>query len=174
MRSGSAAIAADGRRRKLLAMSRVADAYARVSPLLAGRRGTAIPTRAHAWLLRRSGGRIGRRFLGADVLVLRTTGRRSGRQREAPMFFLPHDGGFAVVASNAASARPPAWWLNLQAIPEAEALVAGSAHPVRARAATDAEVEQLWPRFVEMYRGYDHYVSIATRELPVVVLEPRA
>jgi F420H(2)-dependent quinone reductase len=132
-----------------LAMSRIADAYARVSPLLAGRRGTAIPTRAHAWVLRRSGGRIGRRFL-------------------------PHDGGFAVVASNAASERPPAWWLNLQAHSEAEAFIGGSPHPVRARAATGAEVEELWPRFVEMYRGYDHYVSIASRELPVVVLEPRS
>jgi F420H(2)-dependent quinone reductase len=160
--------------RRLRLVTRRADAYARLSPLLAGRRGTAIPTRAHAWLLRRSGGRFGRRFLGADVLVLRTTGRRSGKQRDAPMFFLPHGDGFAVVASNAASARTPAWWHNLQANPDAEAFATGSSHPVRARAATGVELEALWPRFVEMYRGYDHYLSIAKREIPVVVLEPRA
>ena len=64
-------------------MSRAADVYARLSPRLAGRAGTALPTRAHAWQLRRSGGRLGRRFLGADVLVLKTTGRRSGQQRRA-------------------------------------------------------------------------------------------
>jgi deazaflavin-dependent oxidoreductase (nitroreductase family) len=81
--------------------------------------------------------------------------------------------GFAVVASNAASERPPAWWLNLQAQPHAEAFVAGASHAVHARRATDEETAELWPRFVSMYRGYDHYRSIATREMPVVVLELR-
>jgi F420H(2)-dependent quinone reductase len=155
-------------------VARLADAYARVSPRLAHRPGSSTFTRAHAWLLARSNGRLGKRFMGADVLVLRTTGRRSGDPREAPMFYLPHAEGFAVVASNAASVKPPAWWLNLQAKPEAEAYEGGEWHPVRARRATPAEVEQLWPRFAAMYRGYDHYREIATRELPVVVLEPRA
>ena len=112
--------------------------------------------------------------MGADVLVLRTTGRRSGDPREAPMFYLRHgDGGFAVVASNAASKKPPAWWLNLEAKPDAEAFVDGKSHAVSARRAKPDEVKELWPRFVAMYRGYDHYKEIATREMPVVVLEPR-
>ena len=152
---------------------RLADFYSRVSPRLAARPGSALPTRAHAWLMRRTNGRIGRHFLGAPVLVLRTTGRKSGKQRESPMFFLPHGDGFAVVASNAASPRPPAWWFNLQSQPETEALVNGSWHAVRARAADAEETAELWPRFVEIYKGYDHYRSIATRELPVVLLEPR-
>jgi deazaflavin-dependent oxidoreductase (nitroreductase family) len=154
-------------------MSRLADAYARLSPRFAHRPGTAAASRAHAWLLRRSGGRLGTRFMGADVLVLRTLGRRSGQPRESPMFYVPHRDGYAVVASNAASARVPAWWLNLQAAPEAEATVGEGWRPVRARDATDAERSELWPRFVAMYRGYDHYKEIATREMPVVVLEPR-
>jgi deazaflavin-dependent oxidoreductase (nitroreductase family) len=154
-------------------MSLAADLYARISPLLAGRPGSALPTRAHAWLLRRSSGRLGRRFLGADVLVLRTTGRHSGKPRDTPVFFIQADQGFAVVASNAASQRPPAWWLNLQADPEAEVFVDGRSHEVRAREASAEEAQALWPRFVAVYRGYDHYRSIATRELPVVILEPR-
>ncbi|MEA2442554.1 MAG: hypothetical protein QOH76_3978 [Thermoleophilaceae bacterium] len=154
-------------------MGRVADAYARLSPRLAHRPGMAAATRAHAWLVRRSGGRLGRRFLGADVLVLRTTGRRSGEPREAPMFYVPHRRGFAVVASNAASTRPPAWWLNLQAHPDADAYERGEWHRVTARRATGEEAEELWPRFVEAYRGYDRYKEIATRDMPVVVLEPR-
>jgi deazaflavin-dependent oxidoreductase (nitroreductase family) len=153
-------------------MSRLADAYARVSPRLAHKPGSAALSRAHAWVVRRSGGRLGKRFLGAEVLVLRTTGRRSGEPREAPMFFLPHGDGWAVVASNAASQRPPAWWLNLQADPHGEALVDGTWHVVRGREASSTEVDDLWPRFTEIYRGYDHYKSIAARELPVVVLEP--
>jgi F420H(2)-dependent quinone reductase len=154
-------------------MSRAADAYARISPYLAHRPGSARATQAHAWLVRRTGGRLGGRALGADILVLRTLGRRSGQQREAPMFFVRHGDGFVVVASNAASARAPAWWLNLQEHPDADALVRGRTHPVRARLATEQELTELWPQLVELYSGYEHYRSIATRELPVVVLEPR-
>jgi deazaflavin-dependent oxidoreductase (nitroreductase family) len=154
-------------------MSRVTDFYGRVSPHIAHRPGSARASQAHAWLLRRSGGRLGGRALGAEILVLRTTGRRSGEQRDAPMFFLRHGDGFAVVASNAASKRLPAWWLNLQAQPAVEALVRGVSYRVKARPASEPEVADLWPAFVELYSGYDHYKSIATRELPVVILEPR-
>ncbi len=154
-------------------MSRVADFYARLSPHLAHRPGATLASRAHARIVRRSGGRLGGRLLGADVLVIRTVGRRSGQPRDSPVFYVPHHEGFAVVASNAASREFPAWWLNLEAQPDAEALVRGRRHPVRARRATAEEAEELWPSFVAAYRGYDHYKSIATRELPVVLLEPR-
>jgi F420H(2)-dependent quinone reductase len=156
------------------AIGRLADTYARVSPKLAHRPGATLPTRAHAWLLKRSKGRLGKRFLGAPVLVLRTTGRKSGEPREAPMFFVRHGDGWAVVASNAASKKPPAWFLNLEANPQAEVLQDGGEHPVTCRRATPDEERELWPRFVEVYRGYDHYKEIATRELPVVILERRA
>jgi deazaflavin-dependent oxidoreductase (nitroreductase family) len=152
-------------------MPSAADLFARISPYLAHRPGSARATQAHAWLLRRTGGRVAARALGADVLVLRTVGRRSGRRRDAPLFFVPHGEGFAVVASNAASARPPAWWLNLQAAPDAEAVVRGRAYPVCARAATEEEVAELWPRLVCLYPGYEHYRSLATRVLPVVILD---
>jgi deazaflavin-dependent oxidoreductase (nitroreductase family) len=156
-------------------VGRIADAYARISPRLAHGPGSSLFSRAHATLYRRSGGRIGRRFMGADVLVLRTVGRRSGKPREAPMFYLSFRDGWAVVASNAASRRPPAWWLNLEASPDADALVPGKRWTsVRARRATGVEREELWPRFVAMYRGYDRYAELATREMPVIVLEPRA
>jgi F420H(2)-dependent quinone reductase len=154
-------------------MSRMADFYARISPHVAHRPGSTQASRAHAWLVRRSGGRLAGRALGAEILVLRTTGRHSGQLRDAPMFFLDHGNGFAVVASNAASKRTPAWWLNLRDHSEAEALVRGRSHPVRARPAGEQEVADLWPRFVKLYSGYDYYKSIATRELPVVILEPR-
>jgi F420H(2)-dependent quinone reductase len=123
--------------------------------------------------MRRSGGRLGGRLLGAPVLVLRTIGRRSGQPRESPAFYVSHNDDFVVVASNAASREFPAWWLNLQANPDADALVKGQWRPVRARRATEAEVAEVWPKLVSIYRGYDHYKSIATRELPVVLLEPR-
>jgi deazaflavin-dependent oxidoreductase (nitroreductase family) len=154
-------------------MPSLADVFARISPHLAHRPGSARATQAHAWIVRRTGGWLGGRALGSDILVLRTTGRRSGQQRDAPLLFVHHGDGFAIVASNAASERTPAWWFNLQEHPEADALVRGRTHPVRARPATEQEVTELWPQLVELYSGYEHYRSIANRELPVVILEPR-
>jgi deazaflavin-dependent oxidoreductase (nitroreductase family) len=152
---------------------KAADFYARISPHLAHRPGARSASRAHAWLVRRSGGRLGGRLLGANVVVVRTTGRRSGQPRESPVFFVHHGDAVAVVASNAASKQFPAWWLNLQANADADALLGGSWRLVRARRATAEEAAELWPKFVAAYPGYDHYKSIATRELPVVLLEPR-
>ena len=153
-------------------MSALARFFARVTPSLAHKPGTAAITKAHAKLVRASGGRLGGRLLGIPVLVLRTTGRKSGRPRDAPMFFIRDEGSFVVVASNGASRRPPAWWLNLQADPSAVVVRGRHEVPVRARPATAAERERYWPQLSEMYVGYDHYDRIATRELPVVVLEP--
>jgi deazaflavin-dependent oxidoreductase (nitroreductase family) len=154
-------------------MSRVAEIYARISPKLAHRPGSTVATRVHAWIHRITGGKLGGRLLGADVLTLRTTGRHSGQPRDSPVFYLQDAHNYAIVASNAGSPRPPAWWLNLQAQPDVEARVGGTVHTVRARPADEAETAALWPRFVAMYAGYDHYRSIATRTLPVVILEPR-
>lgn len=153
-------------------MSRLTRLYARVSPKLAHRPGSSLATRLHAKLVARTGGRIGRRFLGGDVVVLRTTGRRSGEPRDAPLFYVRDGDAIVVVAANAASARPPAWWLNLQARPEARAFYDGAWHPVRGRRATAEEEAALWPRLVAAYEGNERYRAIARRELPVVVLEP--
>jgi deazaflavin-dependent oxidoreductase (nitroreductase family) len=154
-------------------MSRIADTYARISPKLAHKPGSTAASRLHARLHRLTRGRIGSRLLGADVLTLTTTGRKSGQPRHSPMFYLEHDGSYAVVASNAASPRPPAWSLNLEAQPNATAHIHGVSRQVRSRIATPSEVEELWPRFVEMYPGYDYYRSVATRTMPVLILDPR-
>lgn len=122
--------------------------------------------------MRISRGRLGK-FLGAELLLLRTIGRRSGQPRETPLMFLRHRGALVVVAANAAARATPAWWLNLQADPEAEVLVDRSWQPVRARQAGEREAAEVWPGLVEMYWGNEHYRRIAERELPVVMLEPR-
>jgi F420H(2)-dependent quinone reductase len=152
-------------------MSRLAKAYARVSPKLANRPGSRLFSKLHARLMRVSRGRLGR-FLGADVLVLRTTGRKSGQLRENPLMYVRHGDAWVVAASNAAAARTPAWWLNLQAEPLAEVVVRGGSHRIRAREATDDEVAEVWPRLVEMYWGFEHYTTISERKFPVVMLEP--
>lgn len=149
--------------------------YGRVSPHLAHGPLSARVSRAHAKLIARTNGRLGGRFLGgAPLLVLRTTGRRSGHRRETPAIYVKAGPqSWAISASNAASKRYPAWWHNLQANPEAEVLVEGSWRRVRARKAEGREAQELFARIEDVYEGARHYAAIATREMPVVVLEPR-
>jgi F420H(2)-dependent quinone reductase len=152
---------------------RLVELYARLSPRLAHRPGASLASRAHAWILSRSGGKVGKTLFGSPLLVLRTTGRKSGNVRESPMLFVEHRTGYAVVASNAASSRPPAWWFNLGAQRECEAFIGGRWRALRARAATDSEAAELWPELDSAYAGFEHYREVATRSLPVVILEPR-
>jgi len=106
------------------------------------------------------------------VLVLTTTGRRSGRSRSVPVGFLRHGRGFAVLASNAGSDRPPAWWLNLQADPAATVLADRRRTAVLARQTTESEDRELWSTFARLNPGFDEYRRLTTRRIPVVVLEP--
>ena len=149
--------------------------FARIRNRLTGlRRSSPAVTRAHAALIRLSGGRIRRSFLftgGMPVLVLTTTGRKSGQQRSTPVGYLKHGDAFAVLASNAGNDRSPAWWLNLQAHPSAEVLAKRARIPVTARRA-DASVEkELWSDFARLNPGFDEYRNLTERQIPVVVLE---
>jgi deazaflavin-dependent oxidoreductase (nitroreductase family) len=149
---------------------------ARVSNLLSRPRWLATRiTRAHGFWLRRTRGRLASRNLlvapGQRVLALTTIGRKSGRSRTTALGYLREGKDFAVVASNSGLDRPPAWWMNLQANPEAEIDAAGERVRVRAREATPEEQERLWPRFVDQYQGFDGYRQLTSRKIPVVVLE---
>ena len=151
---------------------------ARLSRFLNSQRWLSGPvTRAHARLLRRTRGRFPARNLmfapRQRVLALTTTGRKSGQPRCTAMGYLRDDDNVVVVASNSGLDRPPAWWLNLQANPDAEIDCAGERRTVRAREATTDEHERIWPRFVEQFPGFEGYRSYTTREIPLVVLEPR-
>jgi F420H(2)-dependent quinone reductase len=150
--------------------------FARVRKRLTSMRSAPALTRLHAALIRLSGGRIRRSFIftgGMPVLVLTTVGRKSGQTRSTPVGFLRHGDAFAVLASNAGSDRPPAWWLNLQAQPRAEILAGRSRHHVTARRADAAEEAALWTEFARQNPGFDEYRNLTERQIPVVILEPR-
>jgi F420H(2)-dependent quinone reductase len=139
-------------------------------------RTTARVTGLHAVIIRRSGGRLGRSFLfagGMPVLVLTTTGRRSGRARATPLAFLRDGDRFAVLAANAGSETAPAWWLNLQAGPDAVVEVEGERHSVRGRRAPPEQEARLWARFAEVNPAFDEYRTLTARSIPVVLLVPR-
>ncbi len=143
--------------------------------LSALRRSSPAMTRLHAALIRLSGGRIRRSFLftgGMPVLVLTTTGRKSGQRRSTPVGYLKHGEAFAVLASNAGNDRSPAWWLNLQADPSGEILAERARLPVTARRADAAAEEELWSEFARLNPGFDEYRNLTERQIPVVLLEP--
>jgi F420H(2)-dependent quinone reductase len=108
------------------------------------------------------------------ILVLTTTGRKSGQLRSTPVGYLKHGDGFAVLASNAGSDRSPAWWLNLQANPKAEVLADRAHLAVTARRAGPAVETELWREFARLNPGFDEYRNLTERQIPVVLLEPSA
>lgn len=138
------------------------------------RRSSPLATRAHARLISWTGGRIRRSFVftgGMPLLVLTTVGRKSGKRRSTPLAYLAFGDGYAVIASNAGSDRVPAWWLNLQADPEAEVLADRARYTVRARRATAGEDDLVWAEYARLNPGFDEYRKLTERRIPVVILE---
>lgn len=128
----------------------------------------------NTWVYRATGGRVGGRFLrGAPVLLLTTTGRKSGERRTAPLLYLADQDRFVIVASKGGFSHHPAWYLNLEKSPDVTVQVGSDRREMRARIANDTEKQHLWPKLVAMYRDYDDYQARTDRKIPVVVLEGR-
>jgi F420H(2)-dependent quinone reductase len=124
-------------------------------------------------LYRLTRGRLFGSIAGTPVLLLTTTGRKSGQQRTAPVLYMADGERLIVIGSNAGNPRPPAWALNLEANPEAEVQVRGDRRSVRARVAEGDERDDLWRRMNELYGGFEDYRERTTRDIRVFVLEPR-
>ena len=124
-------------------------------------------------LYRISRGRLGGKVGRAPVLLLTTTGRRSGQRRTAPVLYLRDGERLVVIGSNAGNHRAPAWSLNLKANPEAEVEVGSERSLVRARVTEGEERAVLWQRMNEQYAGFDAYDANTSRDIAVFALEPR-
>jgi len=129
-------------------------------------------TKLHAAVYRATGGGIGGRMVNSPVLLLITTGRKSGKERITPLLYLEDGEDFVIVASNGGTSGHPAWWLNLQAKPEANVEVGGEKVRVRTEETTGEEKRRLWDRVVEMYPTYEDYQRRTDREIPVILLKP--
>lgn len=108
---------------------------------------------------------------GTTILLLFTTGRKTGQERTNALIFQPHGDAFTVIASKGGDDQPPAWFLNLEHDPTAQVQIKGDRFPVRARVATPEEKPALWSKMVEAWPDYDDYQTKTDREIPVVVLE---
>ena len=110
---------------------------------------------------------------GLPVVMLTTTGARSGRPRTVPVLGLPTADGLAVIASNFGQDHHPAWYHNLRAKPDGEVCVDGVTRPFHAREAEGDERARIWRLGLEVYPGFSQYESrAADRRIAVFVLDP--
>ncbi|MCW2965077.1 MAG: ddn 2 [Actinomycetia bacterium] len=128
----------------------------------------------HRLLYRISGGRIGGRLWDLPVVLLTTTGRKSGKQRTVPLCSLRDGDSIVVIASYGGLDQPPAWWLNLEANPNAELLTGRTRRTVTARNAAPDERARLWAELTSRAPGYLEYERRTNREIPVVILQARS
>lgn len=136
--------------------------------------GFRILNETHRAVLRASGGRLGGRAFGMAAVELHHVGRKTGQPRTTMLTAPVMDGDRVVlVASKGGDDRDPDWYRNLLAHPDVELVVAGQRRPVRARPASPAEKAELWPTVVAAYRGYAAYQRRTTRDIPLVICEPR-
>lgn len=130
--------------------------------------------KTHLAIQRLSRGRLLATVVGMPVLLLTTTGRRSGKSRTTPLTFLRDGTDLVVIASNGGSDRTPGWALNLQHEPRASVEIGAEKLGVTARTASAAERERLWSEITAAYSGYARYQERTTREIPVLLLSPLA
>ncbi|HMJ73804.1 MAG TPA: nitroreductase family deazaflavin-dependent oxidoreductase [Solirubrobacterales bacterium] len=146
--------------------------YSRMSQMM-GATGLRWVGKLNIPLYRFSGGRIGGKINEAPVLLLTTTGRKSGQARTAPVVYLADGANVVVIGSNAGHNRSPAWSLNLKSNPDAEVEVGRERRPVRARVAEGDERADLWRKHVEQFSGFEEYEARTDRDIALFVLEPR-
>ena len=129
----------------------------------------------HRGLYRVTGGRFGLRRAKADrwgMARLTITGRRTGQERSVMIGYLEDGPNLVTLAMNGWAEPEPAWWLNLQAHPEASVNVADGRRTVRGRAAEGEERSRLWDRWREINANLDAEAALRSVETAVVVLEP--
>ncbi|MGH7963960.1 MAG: nitroreductase family deazaflavin-dependent oxidoreductase [Candidatus Binatia bacterium] len=131
-------------------------------------------SQVNTWLYRLSSGKVGGRMpQGQPILLLTTTGRKSGQPRTTPLLYLQEGDNVVLVASQGGLPHHPLWYQNLEVNPDVEIELGTEKRAMRARRATEEEKKTLWPKLVAMYGSFDTYQARTQRNIPVVILSPR-
>ena len=124
------------------------------------------------FLYQRTGGKIGGHMQGLRVLLLTTTGRKTGKKRTTPLGYFEHDGSYVIIASNAGFDTHPAWFHNLRSNPQVALQIQDKQLAAIAEPAAPELRKQLWAKLVELAPGYQAYEKRTTREIPLIILRP--
>jgi deazaflavin-dependent oxidoreductase (nitroreductase family) len=120
---------------------------------------------------RANGGKVGGPFEGGQLLLLTTTGARSGQSHTTPLVYWSDGDRLIITASAAGAPKHPAWYHNLIAHPQATIEVGTETFNITATITSGEEREQLWARTVERYPGFADYQTKTTRQIPVIILQ---
>jgi deazaflavin-dependent oxidoreductase (nitroreductase family) len=119
-------------------------------------------------------GKVGGPFEGAPMLILHTTGAKTGLPRVNPMMYLEDDGVVHVFASKAGAPSNPDWYHNLVANPEVTVEIGAETFPATARVVEGEDRDRIYARQAELYPGFAEYQAKTDRVIPVVALDRRA
>jgi deazaflavin-dependent oxidoreductase (nitroreductase family) len=116
-------------------------------------------------------GKVAGQFENADLLLLTTTGAKSGQQRVSPLAYFRIDGKLIIIGSYAGAPINPAWVHNLRAEPRAHVEVGTDAFDVTARELSPAERDALWPTLTAAAPGFGEYQAKTSRVIPLFELQ---
>ena len=123
---------------------------------------------------RANDGKVGGQFVGANLLLLTTTGAKSGHPQLSPLAYFRVDGKLLIIGSFAGADVNPAWVHNLRANPSAHVEIGDESSDVTARELPPAERDELFPKITAVAPGFAEYQAKTTRVIPVVELQPVA
>jgi deazaflavin-dependent oxidoreductase (nitroreductase family) len=120
-----------------------------------------------------TGGKTGHAWNDTSILILHTSGRKSGATRKAPLIYGRAGDDYLIVASKGGAPDHPGWYKNLLAHPDATIQVWDKLIPVTTRTASPEEKQRLWPIMTKEWPAYDSYQKKTERDIPLVILRPR-
>jgi deazaflavin-dependent oxidoreductase (nitroreductase family) len=126
----------------------------------------------YIFLYRLTSGAIGGQMSGLKVLLLTTTGRKTGQRRTTPLGYFKQEGNFVLIASNGGADRNPAWFYNLQSNPQVAIQIGNKQMAAQAEQASSEKRKQLWTELVKMAPAYAQYTQRTKREIPMVIVQP--
>lgn len=129
-------------------------------------------TRIHIFFYRLTGGKFAGKVQGLQVLLLMTTGRKTGKIRTTPLGHFEYGGGYVIIASNAGFDTYPAWFHNLKSNPQATIQVGNEWLDVKAEIAEADMRNQLWAQLIKLSPSYANYAARTRREIPMIILHP--
>jgi F420H(2)-dependent quinone reductase len=127
----------------------------------------------HLRLYRITRGRIGHKSPAGPMLILTSTGQRSGIARSNALLYLEHEGHYYVVASNGGRASNPSWLYNIRREPNVMVQAGSKKFGATAHVLDPDERSAVWPTLIAFYPGWAHYETLTTRELQVIRLDPK-
>ena len=124
------------------------------------------------FLYNMSGGRIGGKMDKVPVLLLTTTGRKTGKQRTLPLVYIMDGSAYVITASAGGADKNPGWFFNIRSNPQATIQVKDMHIKVTAEVAEPEKKSELWAQLVEVAPNFAGYQKRTSREIPMVILHP--